>query len=196
MLKEMTLLKPSWSQTKFMNVVVRWGLIGKDGLGEKLGGKNNNTIIKIYFITCTKLSINKIIKKRVGTCLPRAACPGQQENTQPGPGGRTLLWANIWCSVGKRETEWFVSWGERQIWGGEADEEQAEVGGLFANWSHGDVGPGLLSKPMSGSMPCWRYESRKLVPLAPPSAMCGMGKKKNALPLPSLATCGRQKSWH
>lgn len=144
----MTLLKPSWSQTKFMNMVGRWGLIGKDGLGEKLGGKNNNTIIKIYFITCTKL-----LKRELGH-----ACP-----EQPALDSRRIH--SLAQVVGHycEQIHGIVWERERQkvrVLGREADMRgwrwwgAGWVGGLFANWSHGDVHPGLLSKTMSGLMPC------------------------------------------
>lgn len=147
MLKEMTLLKPSWSQTKFMNMVGRWGLIGKDGLGEKLGGKNNNTIIKIYFITCTKL-----LKRELGhVCPEQPALDSRRIHSLAKVVGHYC--EQIYAIVWERERQ------KVRVLGREADMKvkvmRSRLGWwLVCNWSHGDVHPGLLSKPMSGSMPC------------------------------------------
>ena len=37
-----------------------------------------------------------------------------------------------WKGGREGETEWFMGWGERQIWRGEGDEEWADVNGLLA----------------------------------------------------------------
>lgn len=143
----MTLLKPSWSQTKFMNMVGRWGLIGKDGLGEKLGGKNNNTIIKIYFITCTKL-----LKRELGhACPEQPALDSRRIHSLAKVVGHYC--EQIYAIVWERERQ------KVRVLGREADMKvkvmRSRLGWwLVCNWSHGDVHPGLLSKPMSGSMPC------------------------------------------
>lgn len=51
----------------------------------------------------------------------------------------TIIMNNIWCGMGERETEWFKSCGKRQIWRVEDCEKLAEVRGLLASRSDGDV---------------------------------------------------------
>lgn len=50
-----------------------------------------------------------------------------------------IVVALLGFGIGERKTECFRSCRQRQIWGGERDEERAEMGDLIATQGHGDV---------------------------------------------------------
>lgn len=48
----------------------------------------------------------------------------------------TIMGANLGCGIEGRNTQWFISYGQWQIWRGESGKEQVKEGGLIATQGH------------------------------------------------------------